>query len=103
MSSHYVPLTRVPTLLFANPQQAARHAAMQIDRPIRQNNALNRPTVLGLATGSTPVTLYRELIRLHRETGLDFSRVVTFNLDEYWPMQPDDANKLSPLHAPDAL
>ena len=92
MSSHYVPLTRVPTLLFATPQQAARHAAMQIDRLIRQNNALDRPTVLGLATGSTPVTLYRELIRLHRETGLDFSRVVTFNLDEYWPMQPDDAN-----------
>src|SRR4029450_1889952 len=39
--------------------------------------------VLGLATGSTPLGLYRELIRLHREEGLDFSRVTTFNLDEY--------------------
>ena len=39
--------------------------------------------VLGLATGSTPLFLYKELIRIHREDGLDFSRVITFNLDEY--------------------
>src|SRR5918912_268397 len=56
----------------------------------RQDNSAGRPTVLGLPTGSTPVGLYRELVRLHREAGLDFSRVVTFNLDEYYPMQPDD-------------
>jgi glucosamine-6-phosphate deaminase len=43
-----------------------------------------KPTcVLGLATGSTPLGTYAELIRMHREEGLDFSRVVTFNLDEY--------------------
>jgi glucosamine-6-phosphate deaminase len=45
--------------------------------------------VLGLATGSTPIGVYRELIRLHREEGLSFSNVVTFNLDEYYPMAPD--------------
>jgi glucosamine-6-phosphate deaminase len=45
---------------------------------------------LGLPTGSTPVGIYRELIRLHKEGGLDFSRVITFNLDEYYPMPPDD-------------
>src|SRR5688500_17732508 len=45
--------------------------------------------VLGLPTGSTPVGVYRELVRLHREEGLDFSRITTFNLDEYFPMQPD--------------
>src|SRR5260370_204720 len=56
----------------------------------RQNNSAGRPTVRGLATGSTPVGLYRELIRLHKEAGLDFSRVITFNVDEYFPMQPDD-------------
>ena len=49
-------------------------------------NAAGKPTVLGLATGSTPVGLYRELIRLHKDEGLDLSRVVTFNLDEYYPM-----------------
>jgi glucosamine-6-phosphate deaminase len=61
-----------------------------IESLIRQNNSANRPTVLGLATGSTPVGLYRELIRLHKEAGLDFGRAVTFNLDEYYPMPPDD-------------
>jgi glucosamine-6-phosphate deaminase len=61
-----------------------------IESLIRQNNSAGRPTVLGLPTGSTPVGLYRELIRLHREAGLDFSRVITFNLDEYFPIPPDD-------------
>jgi glucosamine-6-phosphate deaminase len=90
MSSHYVPHTRIPTLVFPTSQQASRHVALMIESLIRQNNSANRPTVLGLATGSTPVGLYRELIRLHKEAGLDFSRVVTFNLDEYYPMDPDD-------------
>jgi glucosamine-6-phosphate deaminase len=45
--------------------------------------------VLGLATGSTPIGVYEELIRLHRDEGLDFSRVTTFNLDEYFPIAPD--------------
>src|SRR5580765_1181934 len=44
--------------------------------------------VLGFATGSTPIGVYRELIRLHREEGLSFADVVTFNLDEYYPMDP---------------
>ena len=45
--------------------------------------------MLGLATGSTPIGVYRELIRMHREEGLSFANVVTFNLDEYYPMAPD--------------
>jgi glucosamine-6-phosphate deaminase len=90
MASHYVPNTKIPTLVFPTSGQASRHVALMIESLIRQNNSANRPTVLGLATGSTPVGLYRELIRLHKEAGLDFSRVVTFNLDEYFPMPPDD-------------
>jgi glucosamine-6-phosphate deaminase len=90
MSSHYVPHTKIPTLVFPTSQQASRHVALMIESLIRQNNSANRPTVLGLATGSTPVGLYRELIRLHKEASLDFARVVTFNLDEYYPMDPDD-------------
>jgi len=43
-------------------------------------------SVLGLPTGSTPISMYKELVRLHVEEGLDFSRVTTFNLDEYYPM-----------------
>jgi glucosamine-6-phosphate deaminase len=90
MSSHYVPHTRVPALVFPTSVQASRHLALMIESLIRQNNSAGRPTVLGLPTGSTPVSLYRELVRLHRESGLDFGRVVTFNLDEYFPMRPDD-------------
>lgn len=68
-----------------NPEAAARMAARVMADLIR-----NKPdTVLGLATGSTPLGLYRELIRLHREEGLDFSRVTTFNLDEYVGLGPD--------------
>jgi len=49
-----------------------------------------KPTiVLGLATGGTPIGMYRELIRLHKEEGLDFSRVVSFNLDEYLGLAPE--------------
>src|SRR5438067_5114629 len=90
MSSHYVPRTKVPTLVFPTSTQAARHVALMIESLIRQNNSAGRPTVLGLPTGSTPVGMYRELIRLHEEQGLDFSRVITFNLDEYYPMRADD-------------
>ena len=90
MSSHYVPHTKIPTLVFPTSTQAARHVALMIESLIRQNNSAGRPTVLGLPTGSTPVGLYRELIRLHKEAALDFSRCITFNLDEYLPMAADD-------------
>jgi len=89
MSSHYVPHTKIPTLVFPTSAQASRHVALMIESLIRQNNSAGRPTVLGLATGSTPVGLYRELIRLHKEANLDLSRVISFNLDEYFPMAPD--------------
>lgn len=88
-SSHYLRGTKIPTLVFRSSSDASRHVALMIESLIRQNNSAGRPTVLGLPTGSTPVGLYRELIRLHREAKLDFSRVVTFNLDEYYPMAPD--------------
>src|SRR6202046_605571 len=89
-ASHYVPNTKIPTLVFDTSARAARPLALLLENLIRQNNSAGRATVLGLPTGSTPVGLYRELIRLHKESGLDFTRVITFNLDEYYPMQPDD-------------
>jgi glucosamine-6-phosphate deaminase len=90
MSSHYVPNARIRTLVFKTSGEASRHAAVMVERLVRENNSAGRPTVLGLATGSTPVGLYRELIRLHKEDDLDLSGVVTFNLDEYYPMPGDD-------------
>jgi glucosamine-6-phosphate deaminase len=90
MSSHYVPNARLRTLVFKTSGEAARHAALIVEQLVRENNSAGRPTVLGLATGSTPVGLYRELIRLHTEEGLDLSGVITFNLDEYFPIPGDD-------------
>jgi glucosamine-6-phosphate deaminase len=83
---HPLPHTRTPTVRFKTAADAAKFVARELDKLIRSRNAAGKSTVLGLATGSTPVSLYRELIRLHKEEGLDFSRVVTFNLDEYYPM-----------------
>jgi glucosamine-6-phosphate deaminase len=79
---------RVPVVIVEY-DQIARTIAERIADIIRERNAAGRPAVLGLATGSTPIGIYRELIRLHHEQGLDFSNVVTFNLDEYYPMPPD--------------
>lgn len=80
--------TKVPTLVFANAREVAKHVALVVESLIRENNSAGVPTVLGLPTGSTPIGVYRELIRLHRDEDLDFSQVITFNLDEYWPMDP---------------
>jgi glucosamine-6-phosphate deaminase len=89
-SLHAIPHTRTTVLNFPKALTASKYVAHEIDRLIRARNAAGKATVLGLATGSTPVGLYRELIRLHRDEGLDFARVVTFNLDEYFPIEKDD-------------
>lgn len=80
---------KTPTTIFSTPGEAGRYVAGIIAETIRRRNADNRHTVLGLATGHTPIDVYLELIRMHREEGLDFSRVITFNLDEYYPMPGD--------------
>ena len=69
----------------ADAELAGRRAAAEIAALIRQKP----DAVLGLATGGTPVRCYRELIRMHREEGLDFARVRTFNLDEYVGLAPE--------------
>jgi glucosamine-6-phosphate deaminase len=82
-------LERIPVRLLPDHEAIAIEVAVRIAALIRRRTAEGRTAVLGLATGSTPVGIYRELIRLHREEGLDFSNVVTFNLDEYYPMEPE--------------
>lgn len=79
---------RAPARIYEDAAAAAREVAKEIAEGIRERAGSGRPFVLGLATGSTPVPLYRELIRLHREEGLSFRNVVTFNLDEYYPIDP---------------
>ena len=63
--------------------------ADRIVEVISHETAAKGRAVLGLATGSTPIGIYRELIRRHQAGEVDFSRVVTFNLDEYYPMATD--------------
>ena len=80
---------RIRTRVFDDHAALAHEVAARIAQVIRAANARGRHSVLGLATGSTPIGVYRELVRLHREEGLSFARVETFNLDEYLPMRPD--------------
>lgn len=82
-------LERIPVEILDPPEALARAVARRIAELIRSRAAEGRPCVLGLATGSTPVGVYAELVRMHREEGLSFANVETFNLDEYWPMAPD--------------
>ncbi len=90
-----IPGTEIPSYVFDSNRDLARHVAESIASVIRERNAFGQNAVLGLPTGSTPMGVYRELIRLHREEGLDFSGVVTFNLDEYYGLQP---NQLQSYH-----
>ncbi|MCB1235612.1 MAG: glucosamine-6-phosphate deaminase [Verrucomicrobiae bacterium] len=77
------------TLIYPDSGQACRELAAEVAVLIREREGSGERAVLGLATGSTPVPFYRELIRLHREEGLSFAKVVTFNLDEYYGLGPD--------------
>jgi glucosamine-6-phosphate deaminase len=71
--------------IFSNAHAAGDVAAREIAALVKTREASNRTCVLGLAAGATPITVYRALIRLYRQ-GLSFLNVVTFNLDEYYPM-----------------
>jgi len=88
------PLARhiehVPVTIFPTSIDASNAAAAEIADLIRARAARGQRAVLGLATGSTPQGVYEELVRLHREDGLSFKNVLTFNLDEYWPMGPGE-------------
>ncbi|MFM8703985.1 MAG: glucosamine-6-phosphate deaminase, partial [Planctomycetia bacterium] len=86
---HVHTVERLPVTVYDQPGDASRAVAREIADLVQSRAAAGQKTVLGLATGSTPVAVYDELIRLHREEGVSFKTVVTFNLDEYWPMQPD--------------
>ncbi len=81
-------MERIATVIAPDHEALATTVARRIAEVVRARRAAGRPAVLGLATGSTPIGVYRELIRMHRDEGLSFADVTTFNLDEYWPMDP---------------
>lgn len=75
--------------IFDQPKEAILAVANEMASLIREKTDKGEICVLGLATGRTPIPLYAELVRMHKEEGLSFKNVVSFNLDEYYPIQPD--------------
>ncbi len=81
---------KMPVKVFDHARDGSVAIAQHIAALMRKRAAEGRQCVLGLATGSTPVGVYNELVRMHQEESLSFGNVVTFNLDEYFPMQPNE-------------
>ena len=77
------PMKKIPTEVFEDKQAAVNKLAAETAELIRSNDAVAKITVLGLATGSSPIDYYKSLIHLHNTDGLSFQNVITFNLDEY--------------------
>lgn len=80
---------KIPVEIFRTPGEGSAYVANEIAKAIRARQAEGKKCVLGLATGSTPISMYKELVRLHKEEGLSFQNVITFNLDEYYPLERD--------------
>jgi glucosamine-6-phosphate deaminase len=79
---------KLPVTVYADEHIASKTVALRIADLILSKQQKGENAVLGLATGATPVEVYAELVRMHKEEGLSFKNVVTFNLDEYYPMKP---------------
>lgn len=80
---------KLPVSVYDDSEIASIAVAKRIATIIQEKQAKGEQAVLGLATGATPIKVYAELVRMHKEEGLSFRNVITFNLDEYYPMQPD--------------
>lgn len=88
--SAFTQKEKIHTEIFHHPEEASVLIAKEIAQLIRAKNNKGEKCVLGLATGSSPKGVYKELIKLHLNEGLSFKNVVTFNLDEYYPMKPHE-------------
>jgi glucosamine-6-phosphate deaminase len=80
---------KIPVKIFSSLNEGSRFVGREIANLIREKESRGEKAVLGLATGSSPKSLYAELVRLHREEGISFKNVITFNLDEYYPIDND--------------
>lgn len=79
----------IPTYIYDEPVEGSRWVAGEISKLIRERQARGEQVVLGLTTRNTPRMLYSELVRKHREEGLSFRNVVAFNIDEFYPIDPE--------------
>lgn len=83
-------LEKIHNVIFNNSVSGSIAVANEIANLIKEKQKINLICVLGLATGSSPIKVYEELIRLHKTENLSFNNVITFNLDEYFPMKSDN-------------
>lgn len=83
---------KVPVQIYEKPVEAVQAVAKEIAGLIKSKAAKGEKCVLGLATGSSPIKLYEELVRMHREENLSFKNVISFNLDEYLPMPKESVH-----------
>ena len=81
---------KIHSIIFDDSNNASKIVANEIATLIKKKQKKNQNCVLGLATGSSPISVYNELVRMHKEDGLSFSNVISFNLDEYFPMKNDN-------------
>mgnify|MGYP003967920175 FL=1 len=81
---------KIHTVIFDESKEASKMVANEIAILIRKKQKEKKHCVLGLATGSSPISVYNELVRMYKEEGLSFSNVISFNLDEYFPMKKVD-------------
>ncbi len=82
---------KLPVTVYPNQDIASKKVARRITDLIVNKQKNGEKAILGLATGVTPIGVYRELVRIHKEEGVSFQNVITFNLDEYFPMKPTSA------------
>ena len=80
---------KIPVNIFKTSREGSAFVASEIADAIRESQKKGKDCVLGLATGSTPISLYAHLVKMHKEQGLSFKNVITFNLDEYYPLEKD--------------
>ena len=83
---------KIPTDIFEESWQASAQVASEIAAVIKEKQRLGKYCVIGLPTGSTPNGVYQELIKMHKKDGLSFKNVITFNLDEYYPIERNSVN-----------
>src|SRR5436189_3272223 len=80
---------KIPVKIFPDLKKGSVEVAKEIAALIRDKQSKKEKCVLGLATGSTPKSLYVELVRMHKQEKLSFKNVIAFNLDEYYPIDND--------------
>tara|TARA_B100000809_G_scaffold191039_1_gene189718 strand:+ start:47 stop:1969 length:1923 start_codon:yes stop_codon:yes gene_type:complete len=77
---------KIHNVIYKSSFEASNLVAQEIASLIKEKQHQKKKCVLGLATGSSPIKVYEELVRMHKEDGLSFENVISFNLDEYFPM-----------------